>query len=387
MLLVSTTSANGFAHDQKVRGVAYIGAMAPVAHRRQRSRRRGNHCFERHHSFEVAESTLDDVANNLARRSLALAAQANLSLQSLSLVLDSVSEHVAPERIVSQDQFKLRMGNSETHRLLNEKIVGLPQIDFIGLIDRDGNVVSSSRVWPVVPEINVADRDYFQALQANPALKIFISAPFQNRGTGAWNIVVARRLNDAQDQFIGLINGSVNLKFFEDHWRSILVQEVDSSISLNRLDGTVLARIPSADAVGRRFEDGVQNQLRDVPAVVLRKLSPIDNTMRIEAAHVLGDFPLFILATQIETSALQGWSHIAGVVSVISAVCVVVVLIAAYGMGRWWREQEHRLRLQSEKLEAENAKLIAEGESRRNSEGKLQAARLTRRSRICRRAC
>jgi PAS domain S-box-containing protein len=326
--------------------------------------------------WKLRESTLDDVANNLARRSLALAAQANLSLQSLSLVLDSVSEYVTPERIVGQDQFRGRMGNSETHRLLSEKIVGLPQIDFIGLIDLDGNVVSSSRVWPV-PEINVADRDYFQALKANPALKVFISAPFQNRGTGAWNIVVARRLNDAKDQFIGLINGSVNLKFFEDHWRSILdVQEVDSSISLNRLDGTVLARIPSVDAVGRRFEDGVQNQLRDAPAVVLRKLSPIDNTMRIEAAHVLGDFPLFILTTQIEKSALQGWSRIAGMASIISAVGVVVVLIAAYGMGRWWREHEHRLRLQSEKLEAENARLIAEGESRRNNEGKLQAARL-----------
>ena len=56
------------------------------------------------------------------------------------------------------------------------------------------------------------------------------------------------------------VSPSVNLKFFEDHWRSILnAQEVDSAISLNRLDGTVLARLPSADAVGRRFADGVQN--------------------------------------------------------------------------------------------------------------------------------
>src|SRR6266498_6057535 len=58
--------------------------------------------------LKLRESTLDDVANNLARRSLALAAQANLSLQSLSLVLDSVSEYVAPERLIDQDQFKSR---------------------------------------------------------------------------------------------------------------------------------------------------------------------------------------------------------------------------------------------------------------------------------------
>jgi PAS domain S-box-containing protein len=326
--------------------------------------------------LKLRQSTVDDVANNLGRRSLALAAQANLSLQSLSLVLDSVLERVTPESIAGQEQFRDRMGQSDIHRLLNEKIVGLPQIDFIGLIDLDGNLINTSRVWPVSP-INVADRDYFQAVQADSALKVFVSAPFQNRGSGTWNILIARRLHDADGRFVGLLSGSVNLKFFEDHWRSILdAEEVDSSISLNRLDGTVLARFPSTDAVGRRIEDGAQNQLRDAPAVILRKLSPIDNTIRIESAHVLGDFPLFILATQTEKSALQGWYRIARMVTIISAICVVVVLIAAYGMGRWWKEHEHRLRLQSEKLEAEKAKLIAEGESRRNSESNLQAARL-----------
>jgi PAS domain S-box-containing protein len=326
--------------------------------------------------LKLRESTLDEVANNLGRRSLALAAQANLSLQSLSLVLDSVLERVTSESIADQEQFRGRMGQSDIHRLLSEKIVGLPQIDFIGLTDLDGNLVNTSRVWPV-EAINVADRDYFQAVRANSALKVFVSAPFQNRGSGAWNIVIARRLHDANGRFVGVLNGSVNLKFFEDHWRSILdVQEVDSSISLNRLDGTVLARFPSTDAIGRRFEDGAQNQLGNASAVILRKLSPIDNTIRIESAHVLGDFPLFILATQTETSALQGWYRIAQMVTIISAICVVVVLIAAYGMGRWWKEHEHRLRLQSEKLEAEKAKLIAEGESRRNSESNLQAARL-----------
>src|SRR4051794_3090128 len=156
--------------------------------------------------LKLRQSTLDDVANNLGRRSLALAAQANLSLQSLSLVLDSVSERVALESIADQEQFRRRMGQSDIHGLLSEKIVGLPQIELLGLIDLDGNVVSSSRVWPV-EAINVVDRDYFQAvIQANPAPKVFVSAPFQNRGSGAWNIVIARRLHDTNGRFVGLLN-------------------------------------------------------------------------------------------------------------------------------------------------------------------------------------
>ena len=326
--------------------------------------------------WNLRESTLDTVADNLARRSIALAAQANLSFQSLSLVLDSVSEHVTRETVADRDYPRGRMGGSEVHDLLKEKIVGLPQIEFIGLVDTEGNLVNTSREWPAVP-FNVADRDYFIALRDPSAPGQFVSAPLQSRGTGNWTIVVARRLHAADGRFIGLLNGSVNLRFFEEHWRSILdAQEVDSSISLNRRDGTVLARLPLTEAVGRRFEGGVQDKLRDRPSVVQRKVSPIDNVRRIQSAHVLKDFPLFVLTTQTERSALQGWYRIAQIATAISAIGIVVVLLAAFGVWRWRREHEHRVRVQSEMLDAERARLLAEAESQRNSESKLQANRL-----------
>jgi PAS domain S-box-containing protein len=326
--------------------------------------------------WKLRESTLDDVADNLARRSLALAAQANLSFQSLSLVLDSVAEHVTRETVADRDYPHRGMGSIEVHELLKEKIVGLPQIEFVGLVGADGNLVNTSREWPAT-SFNVADRDYFIALRDKSAPGQVVSAPLQSRGTGNWTIVVARRLQAADGQFIGVLNGSVNLSFFEEHWRSILdAQEVDSSISLNRRDGTVLARLPSSDAVGRRFEGGVQDRLRDRPSVVQRKVSPIDHVRRIQSAHVLKDFPLFILATQTERSALQGWYRVAQIAALISTICIVVLLIAAFGVWRWWREHEHRVQVQSEKLEAEKARLIAETESRRHSESELQANRL-----------
>jgi PAS domain S-box-containing protein len=323
--------------------------------------------------WKLRESTLDNVADNLARRSLALAAQANLSFQSLSLVLDSVAEHVTRETAANRDYPRHGMGSFEVHELLKEKIVGLPQIEFVGLVDSEGNLVNTSREWPAV-SFSVTDRDYFIALSDKSAPGQVVSAPLQSRGTGKWTIVVARRLLTADGQFIGVLNGSVNLSFFEEHWRSILdSQEVDSSISLNRRDGTVLARLPATDAVGQRFEGGVQERLRDRPSVVQRKVSPIDKVRRIQSAHVLKDFPLFILATQTETSALQGWYRIAQIATAISATSIGIVLLAAFGMWRWWRD---RVRIQAEKLDAEKARLLAQAESQRNSESKLQADRL-----------
>jgi PAS domain S-box-containing protein len=326
--------------------------------------------------WKLRESTMDNVAGNLVRRSLALAAQANLSFQSLSLVLDSVAEHVARETVADRDYQRHGIGSAEFHELLKEKIVGLPQIEFIGLVDPAGDLVNTSREWPATP-FNVADRDYFIALREKSAPSQVVSAPLQSRGSGNWTVVLARRLHGADGQFIGVLNGSMNLSLFEEHWRSILDdQEVDSSVSLNRRDGTVLARFPATDAVGRRFEGGVQEQLRDRTSVVQSRRSPIDNVLRIQSAHVLKDFPLFILATQSEGSALQGWRRTAALATIISTICVVVVLIAAFGMWRWGREHEHRLRIQSEKLDAEKARLLAEAEAQRNSESMLQANRL-----------
>ncbi|MGZ5834650.1 MAG: bifunctional diguanylate cyclase/phosphodiesterase [Xanthobacteraceae bacterium] len=325
---------------------------------------------------KLRESTLNSVENDLSRRSLALAAQANLSFQSLSLVLTNISDRVKTGDIADSHQFKDVMGGFDTHRWLKEKIVGLPQIENVALVDLDGRIVNASRRWPAA-EITVSDREFFKALTHDAALKMFVSEPIQSRGTGTWNIVVARRLHGLNDEFVGLVAGMVNLEFFENHWRSILdVREVGSSISLNRLDGTVLARFPRTTAIGKRFENGVQNLLRDTSTVTLRKLGPIDGAMRIEAAHVLADFPLFMLATETEETALQGWAATARIVTLVSACCVIVVLIAAYGMLRWWAEHEHRERMQAEKLEAEKAALTAEAELKLGRESKIQAMRL-----------
>jgi len=65
-------------------------------------------------------------------------------------------------------------------------------------------------------------------------------------------------------------------------------------------------------------------------------------------------------------------SLMAEMMTVMSAIRIAVVLVATYGLWRWWSGHEHRVR----KLEAENAGLIAETESRRYSESQIQASRL-----------
>src|ERR1700759_2330104 len=108
-----------------------------------------------------------------------------------------------------------RLAYFDPPRLLRDKIDGIPQIDAVSLIDRDGNLVNFSRFWPI-PKLNVADRDYFKAMKAAPTGEAFITDPVENRGTGPWTIYLGRRLDGPNGEFAGLILGAMELRYFED---------------------------------------------------------------------------------------------------------------------------------------------------------------------------
>jgi diguanylate cyclase (GGDEF)-like protein/PAS domain S-box-containing protein len=324
---------------------------------------------------KLRESALDQVRQALERRSFAVAAQANLSLQSVSLVLNAVTERLAPNQIEDADGFRRRGTASNIQQILVQQIVGLPQIEALGLVDLDGNVINSSR--PMRGQFTVADRDYFIAFRDNPALERYVSVPIRSRNSGVQGIVVIQRVLGADGTTVGFVGSFIKLEFFESYWRSVMDHsENESSISLNRFDGTVLARFPRTDVIGTKFADGMQSRLRDANALVVRKRGSIDGKMRIEAARVLDNYPLFILATQSEDAALAGWRRTAWIAAAEATGGVLVVLIAGFGIWRWWSEHQHRMEAQAGQAAAELAQTRAEAALEILRESERQTARL-----------
>jgi diguanylate cyclase (GGDEF)-like protein/PAS domain S-box-containing protein len=324
---------------------------------------------------KLRESALDQVRQALERRSFAVAAQANLSLQSVSLVLNAVTERLAPNQIEDADAFRRRGTASNIQQILVQQIVGLPQIEVLGLVDLDGNVINSSR--PMRMQFSVADRDYFIAFRDNPALERYVSVPIRSRNSGVQGIVVTQRVLGANGTTVGFVGSFIKLEFFESYWRSVMDHsENESSISLNRFDGTVLARFLRTDVIGTKFADGMQTQLRDANAVVVRKRGSIDGKMRIQAARVLDKYPLFILATQSEDAALAGWRRTAWIAAAEATGGVLVVLIAGFGIWRWWSEHQYRMEAQAGQAVAELARTKAEAAVEILRESERQTARL-----------
>ncbi|HEX7677060.1 MAG TPA: ATP-binding protein, partial [Thermoanaerobaculia bacterium] len=284
----------------------------------------------------LRENTLQTAETNLARYSLTLAENADRSIKSADLVLSSVADYVGRKGVVDGASYRAAVSDRETHTLLKEKIAGLPQIDAITIIDAQGKLLNFSRYWPI-PDVNVSDRDYFKSLKSDPALQSFISQPVQNRGNGTWNIYIARRLNDAKGEFMGMLLGALSVQNLENFFGSTSLG-LDSTISLVREDGIMLAHFPPTDDIGQPSSGGGLRAL--AAGGTIREVNRKDGLMRLRAARMLPNYPALIVVSQTENSALQSWYGLATLLIATSLISAIAVVVAASMIGRWWNRHE-----------------------------------------------
>jgi diguanylate cyclase (GGDEF)-like protein/PAS domain S-box-containing protein len=295
---------------------------------------------------DFRENALQNAEDDLARHSLTLGEQTDRSFQAVDLVLSSIGDYLARKGVNDAESYGQRVTDYDTYLFLREKISGLPQIDAVTLIDPNGNLLNFSRSWPI-PNVHVVDRDYFKALKADPNLETFISAPVPNRADGTWDIYVARRLNDPNGAFMGLILGAISLQYFENFFGATSFGQ-GSSISLVRDDGTLLARFPHSGRVGSLTKGGTQRVLK--VGGLLRAVSQSNGPV-LRSAYALPSYPLSISAIQTEASVLVAWRRTAQVLLGMSAALVLAIVTAALMILRWWRIRERAA------LELESANL------------------------------
>lgn len=283
----------------------------------------------------LRESTLKSAEADLSRYSLILAQQTDWSFKSMDLVLSSVGDYLARKGVTDGDSYRQVMSNRETHLLLKEKITGLPQVDAVTLIDANGQLINFSRYWPI-PDINVSDRDYYIALKADPDLETFVSRPVANRGSGTRNIYIARRLNDPDGKFMGMILGAISVQFFENFFGATSLG-TNTVISLDRQDGVRLAHYPPSDLGGDSTGAG---QRALAAGGNIRELSPEDKQMRIRSARMLPSLPILIVASQKEANVFAGWQSLALLLTGMSLVSTALIFVAAFAIALWWKKQQ-----------------------------------------------
>ncbi len=255
---------------------------------------------------DIHHVTIQTVNRGLNSLAVVLADQADRALQGIELVQDAVSEDILDGTVLNEADFVRRASQFAIHDRLRTRIAAMPQVNAVTIVDNRGKLLNFSRSWPI-PEVNISDRDYFQALDQDPKLTRYVSKPVQNRGDGIWTIYMARRVTAPDGQFLGLVLGAVELSYFEKLYAEV-ASEPDAVFSMFRTDGVLIARHPTyADAIGRAYSKTAISQIMTSDSSgtgQIRTRSPVDGLDRFFATRTLVHYPLILSVSRTAASAL-----------------------------------------------------------------------------------
>ncbi len=320
---------------------------------------------------QLRQSALNEAQADLLRQSLTLSELVDRTFQSVDLVLASIAEKLRTD--ASADDKLPTLTGQDFHLFLQEKMSGLPQIETLGILDADGIRLNHSRLWPS-QNADLSQREYFQVLRADPAIKSFIGEPVRRLSDGAWAVMIARPIVTNDGKFLGVVLASTLLKYFDDLFQSTSLGD-GYAATLMRQDGTLLARYPAVGDIGTKAVVSVLRTLVNSRSGVSRSISPIDHQARIAAAYRLSNYPLVVVATRSEQTAFAAWRATAITMCAIAAAMICIIIIAALLIARSWRQQERLNAARAEIIASEKIRALAESELDRQRELAEQSMR------------
>ncbi|MCK1622714.1 EAL domain-containing protein [Bradyrhizobium sp. 160] len=278
------------------------------------------------------ERALRNSGRELENTVLMLAHHFDQQLQDFAVIQRDFVDHVRATGIRDAEDYRRRLSGQDVHRMLRSKIEALPYMGGVNVIDADGNLVNSSTAWPA-PKVNVADRAYFRTFKYDPHSPDVLIEPLHSRISGAWTILIVRKIPGPNAEFLGVVGRGIEPANFEKFFASVVLGE-GATISMLHRDGTLLARYPlSSELMGRNFKTGPFSQQRvfGLDHFAGRFVSPVDGEDRLISSRALPHFPILIMATMTRAAALTDWrEQIRILISVAasSALAIAGVLIA-----------------------------------------------------------
>ena len=245
------------------------------------------------------------------------------------------------------------------NQLLALEVRSLPRLKNIFVYGADGRWLASS-VPNFSPALNNSDREYFQQLKASPDIGPYVGFPVHSRSTGEWIIPIARALRDADGNFAGVVNATVDVSYFVDFYERFDVGELGSIVLLRR-DGKILARRPfKDDDIGRDMSGSLlfTQQLPKAAEGNYRAVSPVDNIDRLIGYRASARFPLVTFGAVATSEALAGWRS-----DTIADAIIVSIIVATIGLLGFFlvKELNNRARSRAALAESEaNFRLLAE---------------------------
>lgn len=255
--------------------------------------------------------------NSLARL---LMDQTEQSFRNVDLALRGVQG-----RLQTPYGTQLSLDSPPVQLLLNTRLSGLRQLAEVFVVDANGLVANSSGPDLMLHK-SVSDTDYFKALSQGKENQLFISAPVEDQAKGTWKLYLARRIDDSDNRFRGVVVAAIDLNHFEQFY-AYMEQDFLRPIGLYMNDGRLIASLPHREDDIGKFAPELQG-IRIAPAGEgLRQISPAKagDDLPTFALGYVKDFPLLVSVTNNDAETLSTWHKNA--ITVVSSTLLVSVFI------------------------------------------------------------
>lgn len=282
-------------------------------------------------NYERAVKSWKTSAENIA---LAVAAHAAQTQGAADLVVKSMVDWIAEERIETEQQFRQVMGEKRFFEAMRDRILGQPQIGMALIVAANGDVVNSTRTWPPAA-VNVAHRDSFRIAVEPGAMAL--SATAAGMITGHPRFYIARKIVSDKGELLGVVGVGLEANFFAAFYNRVALGP-DGSLALFRNDGTLLATNLPDQQLGSRFDRTLPQWLIEAgelgKAVLAHGSFPSyagGHPSSIVVATRLEGFPAYVTVAVGESAFLTLWHDrnllIVGIGILLTALTVLAGLL------------------------------------------------------------
>jgi diguanylate cyclase (GGDEF)-like protein len=281
-----------------------------------------------------------------------LGEQTARSMQTVDLTLREVAADLASTAAHGGESLAAVTSAPTTFALLTDQLKGLPQAAALSIVGADGRVLNFTRGFPPTP-IDASDRDFYRHFKEQDDRGVFISQPAKSHSTQQWMVFMARRLNDAQGAFAGVVLAVIPLPYLEDFYRAAMPP--DCVVTVLRRDGTILVHYPHNEHEIGAHLPAEAPWYRVVNEGGGSYTSPgyVDGVAYLISVHPMRDFPLVIDVGQTEVAALTGWHQRALWMLAGGGVAMAFAMVLLWAFD----EQLRRAKLSEASLARQNAEL------------------------------
>ena len=221
-------------------------------------------------------------------------------------------------------------------------------ITLLVFYDADGNTKFGAQ-GKTGPETSNRDRDYFVYLRDNPAAGLVITKPLLGRVTGKWVMILARRVNNPDGSFAGVILASLALENFENKFATLKLG-TNGIVSLRGDDLAIITRHPIVKGIADygtiKLSDEFQQALSSdrMRGTYISGASSIDGIHRLHTYRYNRDFHFFINVGIARDEYLAGWVSQLQIALLVLLTLLVLSALALYQMYRYARRLAERER-------------------------------------------